>query len=272
MSEFVLVVKRKKRNKNYFAQEKHKNTVVSSVVGDICVLSPTEISIKVNHLIEELICSNFYKSFLDILHKSSPDDEVIREILCLGLGSFSSCLTARYQLALLLAVKAHLNSVIKIFDPIFNTSEVKCLETLGCNVLSVNKEGKYKIEDKTLVLLPHCPKQLINNFLWCNWGKELSNCIIVGNSLSDIVDSNSDQFLKDNLSYIFYIYPEVEEIKVENSFRFKDIFNNLSVHTFPEHKINNISDEIWKLDTEPVYKDSEIEFITGKLNISFETE
>lgn len=225
---------------------------------------------KVNHLKDELIVSQFYKSFLEVLNKVS-DTEGIGEILCLGLGSFSFCLTARYQLALLLAIKNHLNSVVKIYDPVFNLSEVRCLEISGCNVLPVNKEGKYKVESKALVLLPHCPKQLINNFLWCNWGKGLSKCIIVGNSFSDIIDSNPNKFLKANFSFIYNIYSEVEEIKLENSFRFKDIFNNLSVHTFPESKINNISDEIWKLDTEPVYKDNELEFITEKIKTSLET-
>lgn len=269
MNEFVLVVNRKKRSKNYLRENKYKNAVGSSLFT--CVLSPEEIFIKVGHLKDELISSQFYKSFLEVLHRAS-DSEAIREILCLGLGSFSSCLTARYQLAFLLAIKDHLNSLIKVYDPLFNVNEISCLKNLGCNVLSINKEGKHKIESKTLVLLPHCPKQLINNFLWCNWGKGLSNCIIVGNSFSDIIDSNSNKFLRDNLSYIFNIYSEVEEIKVENSFRFKDIFNNLSVHTFPEYKINKISEEIWKLDIEPMYKDSEIEFITEKIETSIETE
>lgn len=266
MSEFVLVVGKKKKNKNYCREGKFKNSVGSTfhrAIGAISVLSPEEICTKVNHLKDELILSEFYKSFVEVLHKVT-DTEVIREILCLGLGSFSVCVTARYQLAFLLAIRDHLNSVIQIYDPVFNVSEVRCLEISGCNVLSVNKEGKYKIESKTLVLLPHCPKQLINNFLWCNWGKGLSNCIIVGNSFSDIIDSNSTKFLKDNLSFIYNIYSEVEEIKLENSFRYKDIFNNLSMHMFPKYKINNISDEIWKLDSEPVYKDNELEFITHK--------
>lgn len=46
MSEFVLVVKRKKKGKNYFREEKFKNAVGSSfasTVGSISVLSPVEI-------------------------------------------------------------------------------------------------------------------------------------------------------------------------------------------------------------------------------------
>lgn len=189
----------------------------------------------------------------------------IKEILCYGLGQFSHCVSARYQLGLLLALKDHLSAQVFVHDPVFSETEIKLIKQLQCNIIEENEEGKRKINNTTLVYLPHCPKQLINNFLWCNWNKNLSNCILISNSFARIIESHSNRFLEQNLKYIFNIFQSILEIEIKNSFKYSDIFNDLSFHIFPEENLNNITELIWTSKPEPFYKSEDLEFITQQL-------
>ncbi|KAG7280912.1 hypothetical protein CRUP_009199 [Coryphaenoides rupestris] len=81
------------------------------------------------------------------------------ECVCYGLGPFSSCVSARYQLAMLLLL----------------------LETL--------QEGKRLTKRPTVFYLMHCGKALYNNLLWRNWKRDtLPLLTIIGNSFSGIQD------------------------------------------------------------------------------------
>ena len=105
----------------------------------------------------------------------------INDIICYGLGNFSDLRSSRFQLALILTVKILFSSTVYIYDPLFTENEIKCLISFELNVIPKNEEGKRIIRDcPTLVFMPHCSKQLTNNFLYANWSNKINNCILLG--------------------------------------------------------------------------------------------
>lgn len=198
-------------------------------------------------------------------------DRNIIEIICFGLGHISECNISRYQLAFLLCTKefCSVNKVL-VHDPIFYKSECEILRKLGLEVIVENNEGSYVTDNDgiTLAYLPHCPKQLTNNFLWCNWGVKLYNCLLVCNSFTALIDNHPTRILSESVPYIYKIHPHTDEIIIENNFKFTDIFNDTSLHKFT--KDLSIESEFWKKGDKPTYKNTE-EFITSlmieKLNI-----
>ncbi|XP_035659401.1 SRR1-like protein [Branchiostoma floridae] len=110
------------------------------------------------------------------------------DIVCYGLGRFSSCVTARYQLGFLLLLTDVLDvpGSCFVYDPLFSSSEKQLLEKLGFQLIQKNEEGKRPVNRRTLFYMPHCGKPLYNNLLWSNWGPQLSNLAVLGNSLSNM--------------------------------------------------------------------------------------
>lgn len=187
------------------------------------------------------------------------------QILCFGLGRFSSCSTSRFQLAYILLIKEHFNIKSASFsDPIFSSQEKLLLESLNCQVITENLEGKNQIEnnDKTIFYLPHCPKQLTNNILWKNWGLYLKNIILIGNSFDSLISSTPERILKSNAEFILKINPFVKELHLENNFKYSDIFNDTSIHLFEKDKIESLEIEFWENISEPTYNKEDTEFIT----------
>uniref|UniRef100_A0AAZ3R1Q6 SRR1-like domain-containing protein n=1 Tax=Oncorhynchus tshawytscha TaxID=74940 RepID=A0AAZ3R1Q6_ONCTS len=114
------------------------------------------------------------------------------ECVCYGLGSFSCCVTARYQLAMLLLILESLQIPMEwcsVYDPVFSSGEMEVLRQLGLNVLTENEEGKRAVSRPTLFYLMHCGKALYNNLLWKNWSRDaLPLLTIIGNSFAGIQD------------------------------------------------------------------------------------
>nr|CAG4649754.1 EOG090X0FII [Scapholeberis mucronata] len=203
----------------------------------------------------EIESSVFYHTFLSalqsILDKSKKD---LSEITCLGLGRISSCRTAQYQLGLILLLQEHFLCATEVYDPVFSASEKVIISELKLKVSEHNCEGKIISNSTgfTLFVFPHCPKELSNNLLWVNWKQShLANCILYGNSFEKIHLDTPHRFLK---SYEFLIksLEVVREISVPNVFHVTDIFNDLSLHYFPENLIAQIPSSFWEA-VEPDY-------------------
>ncbi|KAL3857535.1 hypothetical protein ACJMK2_012192 [Sinanodonta woodiana] len=116
----------------------------------------------------------------------------ISQLVCYGLGNFAECYIARYQLALLEALRIKFEIPPEralIYDPKFCNVEKMVLEKLGYTVIRNNEEGKreFSCEGVSLVFMPHCGRGLYNNLLWSNWSPRLQNLIIIGNSFARIV-------------------------------------------------------------------------------------
>lgn len=222
--------------------------------------------------VEDLKDSHFVRKVLKAV-SSTLNEKKLSEIICFGLGHIAECNISRYQLAFLLCLKNIFKpEKVLVHDPIFYSGECELLDRLGLSVIEKNDEGSYVISHQytTLVYLPHCPKQLTNNFLWSNWGTQLENCILLCNSFSSLVDNQPSRVLSETVAYIYKIQPFIEEIPLENCFQYKDIFNDTSIHYITKDKLMKIDSKFWIKTEKPKYENIE-EFITSlmveKLNI-----
>lgn len=191
-------------------------------------------------------------------------DRNIVEIVCFGLGHIGECNISKYQLALLLCLKnKYKPNKVCIHDPIFYKDECEILKKFKLDVIKENTEGSYIISEQgvTLVYLPHCPKQLTNNFLWSNWVENLENCILLCNSFTSIIENQLSRVVKETVPLIHKIYPFTQEVLLDNNFIYKDIFNDISVHYFPKDKLESVPADFWNKPDKPKYENTE-EFIT----------
>lgn len=193
--------------------------------------------------------SDFFSDFLKTWTAAGFSKSKIKKLVCLGLGNFaqsqhlSSQVSAKNQLLFVLCLQKHfeIHHQVLVFDPILTDSEKDILEGLNLCSRITNQEGHYQYPELTFYFLPHCPKQLLNNLLWSNW-HQLHNLVIVGNSITNLVLN----LTKTQLAEIHLIEASCQfltEKPIKNSFQFKDIFNNLSLHCFQttEEKLPEIS-------------------------------
>lgn len=189
----------------------------------------------------------------------------ISEILCYGLGHFSRRRSSKYQLALLLLLRKYYNSRVYVYDPVFYFREIQLLKRLNCDVIEINEEGKRIVQQDavTLIYMPHCSIYLTNNFLYTNWSKKLSKCILLTNSFSIVTDNLIKANRSVSLDYVLRIRPYVTEIPLRNNFTYKDVFSDLNIHIFLEENINAIPQSFWNKRDEPCYHDTEIHYLTA---------
>jgi len=111
--------------------------------------------------------------------------------------------------------------------------------------------------------MPHCSRQLTNNFLYANWGYGLSNCILFTNSFAEIIDHCLHRDILDTAGYILRIQPYVTEIPLDNFFVHEEVFNDLTLHIFTQKDLLKAPSDFWNFREEPRYLTDEIEFITA---------
>lgn len=196
----------------------------------------------------------------------------ISDIVCYGLGSFTTSVISRYQLALLLLFKEHFTANVYIYDPVFSDHELDILNKLQLIFIEENEEGARKIDTFTLIYMPHCPTALVNNLLWRNWGHQLSKCIILSNSFKALSQCETRKNFQERFHYIHSILPVTTEMDLKNNFIYTDIFNDLSLHSFPLTSLCKLSQEFWKKEAKPTYENADIECIRNKLQNSSITE
>ncbi|KAL4226485.1 hypothetical protein ACF0H5_014468 [Mactra antiquata] len=215
--------------------------------------------------------TKFYQDTLGcvkkIINEISETDCTV-EIVCYGLGNFIESYIARYQLALLVALRENLKESTcidcDIYDPVFTEEECQILDELEFNVLKQNQEAKHRIKDNavTLFYMPHCGKALYNNVLWSNWGLQLRNAVIIGNSFSRMIECTPSRILEKTAMYIIKIEQYTEEVSWQVPDDYQDIFNDTSIHTFIS--LDTVKDDVWNNSPEPVYDNDEAEIILKK--------
>lgn len=263
---FKLVIHRKKRAprancpSNLTPLDNERN-VDSNITCETLAgrLHEAEVELKNSLFLDNVF--HYLKDSLNALNvKGIPD------ILCYGLGQFSSRRSSKYQLALLLCLKKHYDSQVYVYDPVFSSVEIELLDRFGCNVINVNEEGKRKIrENTTLVYMPHCSVHLINNFLYANWcGERLNKCILLTNSFSIVADSAKRTNKANSIDYILRIQPYISETVLTNDFAHEEAFNDLNIHTFLKQRIGALPESFWNERKEPCYRDAETEYLTAK--------
>nr|XP_006640543.1 PREDICTED: SRR1-like protein isoform X1 [Lepisosteus oculatus] len=180
------------------------------------------------------------------------------DCVCYGLGNFSSCVSSRYQLALLLLLLESLQVPPQrccVYDPVFSAAETKVLQALGLTVLTENEEGKRLVYRPTLFYLIHCGKALYNNLLWRNWSTDsLPLLTIVGNSFCGIQESTLERVLKRDYTYIRDIMRACEETPLPCPPRLLDVFNNTVLLRFPPELLASLPSDTWADPPEPDYQ------------------
>jgi len=247
------VVKRKKK--------KGKKVARTTILDGDYIRDPVDIDVamkKIKTAVEDLMISPFLQSLKELM-KDCTGCEII---WCFGLGHLAECVTARYQLAALILMKKLLNiSEVNISDPIFHKEEIDILKKLNLSVVEKNNECLLQCSKKTLVFLPHCPKQLTNNLLYSNWDMDgLENLFLMCNSFSGIVERSSKTMLMKNANLIQLCLENnlVEEKPLLNNFKYDDVFNDTSLHTFTGSEL--LERDFWKV-SKPVYDPLDTEFL-----------
>lgn len=186
------------------------------------------------------------------------------EIICLGIGRIAECSIAKHQLAFISLIGKHFGiKTIKFFDPVLSKHEHQLIEKLNYEVLTENKEGKFKAVQSILFFLPHCPKQITNNLLFANWNPDnIKNLVLICNSFQKIIDTTPERFLRPNGHYILEINQFASEKEIDNNFRFTDIFNDFSIVSFPSDKLDKAPADLWE-NPEPKYAEEDLELVTN---------
>ncbi|GER53668.1 protein SENSITIVITY TO RED LIGHT REDUCED 1 [Striga asiatica] len=151
---------------------------------------------KMQICIQKLVGSDFCNSFLNQMRSPETLVKFLRvlgsepqmEMVIYGIGSIDSFEPPRLQLALAILMKRSFDWVggIQVFDPIISLTESRVLTSLGCEVLSVNEQGRRPVVRPTLFFMPHCEVELYDNLLQANWGLDpLSRMVLFGNSFSE---------------------------------------------------------------------------------------
>ncbi|KAM9858818.1 SRR1-like protein [Aulostomus maculatus] len=179
------------------------------------------------------------------------------ECVCYGLGSFSSCVSSRYQLAMMLLLLEAGQIPLKdcsMFDPVFSSGEKDVLRVLGLTVLSENEEGKRHVTKPILFYLMHCGKALYNNLLWRNWSTQrLPLMMIIGNSFNGMRDRTVERELKQHYSYISRVVSVCEETQLACPSRLRDVFSDTALITFPSSNLIQLPQSTWIEPPEPQY-------------------
>lgn len=231
---------------------------------------------RIEKIADETRVSAYFLKFFEALSKATSHfPDASREITCFGIGHFEDCLISRHQLAFILALRSELGvERISFHEPILSRAEIEILRKLDCDVWSKNLEGKVLLDSAkvNIVFSPHCPKQLTNNLLWRNWcPTSLRSLVYIGNSFGNLLNSTPSRYLETDAKFVVRIHPFAEEVPIENSYRFSDIFNDTSIHVFPSERLSSLSESFWQDETDEPNYTEDIELITSdiisKLNI-----
>lgn len=218
----------------------------------------------------EITCGEeFYRILVNILRERS-----IQRVVCLGLGHFSSCPTARAQLAFLLALTRTVEqlTVVQLQDPAFTDPEAAFLRSLDFQVIPENVEGRFSTTaaQPSLYYLPHCPKTLTNNLLLSNWTPEqLQNSVIVCNSFQALLVNTLERDIEKEARHVKRIHEYTKEIEYKSSERHFDSFNDTSIHLFERQSIERIVDPaFWVVAEEDTVTETDPELLTRQLEAS----
>jgi hypothetical protein len=234
---------------------------------------------QINQELDEFVASSFFRYFRARLQShlddSGVEDKSVSAVVCLGLGHFLSCPISRTQLVLLLSLRRELCSpaAVSAYDPVFSDLERQLLrEEWEVEVDDRNVEGKVRVASSgvTLFFLPHCPKQLTNNLLWSNWSAEaLARTFLVCNSVSRLQESLPGRVLAKEVRFLDLcadFSSETQLLPPTEAFGFSDVFNDLSLHSFPIVPAEDWPHWAETDAAEPTYKDVDVEYIRNDVH------
>lgn len=155
------------------------------------------------------------------------------EVLCLGLGS---PMVSRNSIAQLVVINSICDALeishdkVSFFDPQFSEEDVRGLQEMGFHVPLENKHGKYLLNDRTFIFMPHCGLELYENLLRHNWSaKALSQLMLLGNVLQDYATGIPERKLKMQAPCLSRIWNYLNSDTLPTMDQFPTAFNNMAV-------------------------------------------
>lgn len=235
-----------------------RQTVCELTCEIFCKKWKGELSMAALAILPQLQGQNIRNSQVSTDHFENCTKSQKMQCVCYGLGSISSCVSARYQLAMLLLLLDAAQIQLKdcsVYDPAFSSGERGVLQEMGLTVLTENEEGKRLADKPTLFYLMHCGKALYNNLLWKNWSvQHLSQMIIVGNSFCGMRDRSIDREFKQDYSYISQVAAVCEERLLPCPSHMTDVFSDTAVITFSSSGLGKLPQSTWEKPPEPQYE------------------
>ncbi|RWS31743.1 SRR1-like protein [Leptotrombidium deliense] len=251
--EFKVYVN-KRRNK-----WKHKKFIANNNVFVEDELTREQLLRKIKECIEDVKHSRYFEALVEVIERNVELKP--KAIVCYGLGRLAASNCSRYQFALLSLLKNTLDCQnVFVFDPIFTELDKDVLSNVyQCEIITENEKCKRRVGcEQVFFFMPHCDKALFNNLLWINWDVFcLSNVIIFGNSFSSMIDAIVSKEAKAQFNYLVNVLSLnlVNECRIENNFRLKDVFNDLSLHLFPVSEMDeSVLSACYSLQS-PVYNE-----------------
>jgi len=186
-----------------------------------------------NDITKCMQCMEAQNRFYTHLVKSLPHDFPIREIVCYGIGNFSTSFSpSMLQFSCVLLLQRYLSHrtelhtptedeniptdvPIYFFEPQMTPIERMTIQHNWPKVFIVpnNEYGKRPATLPTLFFMPHCPMRLYCNVLYANW-ESLQNVLVLGNSFA-MYDERRIRFPKDDdTNGIWSILPFCKEYDV----------------------------------------------------------
>lgn len=196
--------------------------------------------------------------------KRDADSGEVEHIVCYGIGSLSEAANAATQMRCLLRLNDSLGcaGAPEVYDPIMTDVRTACrmlspravvltraprqderaaAVALGARVVEQNEGCSRRVLRRTLFFMPHCGVSMYANLLRANWGEQLSNVIVVGNSFAAYIEASELQPPpRDRSSPDVQVLCAAAAVGTEVPIPPGDLFhafNNTSLHWFPSGKL-----------------------------------
>ncbi|KAG1411862.1 hypothetical protein G6F58_008330 [Rhizopus delemar] len=130
-----------------------------------------------------------------------------------------------------------------IFDPVMTELDKELCKVNGIEIIKEDEQGKRSIKQSTLFYMPHCGRGLYSNTLSANWNKDqLPLVTIIGNRFDMYVGSQLEKDLIRECPYLIPAVDILDMISFPKEFDNNQVFNDLSIQTFPAEKATT---EFW---------------------------
>ncbi|KAG1049143.1 hypothetical protein G6F43_008515 [Rhizopus delemar] len=205
-------VSKKKRNKKYTFKDSDDWTL-------------EDIQAKLKERKGVLEGSRFYKELIEIF-KQHLFTTKFNDIVCYGIGSMQKSKNAQYQFVLALILRELLNIPGKmyIFDPVMTELDKELCKVNEIEIIKEDEQGK-------------------SNTLSANWNKDqLPLVTIIGNRFDMYVGSQLEKDLIRECPYLIPAVDILDMILFPKEFDNNQVFNDLSIQTFPAEKATT---EFW---------------------------
>ncbi|KAM9810929.1 SRR1-like protein [Neosynchiropus ocellatus] len=233
---------------------------------------------RIHETVAELRCEDFWVDWKEKLLEvaaSLPTSVITNEnargtenklptqlqCICYGLGPFSSIVSARYQLAMMLLLLEAAQIPMEdcfMFDPVFSAGEKGVLKELGLTVLTENEEGKRLATKPSIFYLMHCGKALYNNLLWKNWSTDhLPRIAIIGNSFTGMKDRSVEREFTRDYRFLSQAATMSKERPLTCPSRMMDVFGDTAIMSFSSSSLLKLPGSTWNNLAEPQYENCE---------------